>query len=171
MFVEYNESESTQRIKFGAMLGKVKQWLGIEGVKLELILPPSFDPQQGTLQGKVRFRSKNTQTVTAIKLVVIEKYSRGREEEALVDEYELGTQIIRQAIEVPGEGAPVEVPFLVEFTPMPSPVEAFGNKNVLFKGLAWIAKKTRNAVSEYRIEAEAQVNGVGLNPFDKKVLG
>ncbi|MEL7163333.1 MAG: hypothetical protein AAFN92_21425 [Bacteroidota bacterium] len=152
------------------MLGKVKQWLGIEGVKLELVLPPDFDPRQGTLQGKVRFRSKNTQTVTAIKLAIIEKYSRGREEEALVDEYELGTQVIRKTIEVPGEGEPVEVPFLVEFTPMTSPVEDFGNRNILFKGLAWVAKKTRNAESEFRIEAEAQVQGVGLNPFDKKVL-
>ncbi|MBC6993001.1 hypothetical protein QWY85_14065 [Neolewinella lacunae] len=153
------------------MLGKVKQWLGIEGVKLELVLPPDFDLRQGSLAGMVRFRSKNTQTVTAIKLAIIEKYSRGRDAEALVDEYELGTQVIRQTIEVPADGEPIEVPFLVQFAPMTSAIEDFGNRNVLFKGLAWVAKKTRNAVSEYRIEAEAQVKGVGLNPFDKKILG
>ena len=153
------------------MLGKVKQWLGIEGVKLELILPENFDSRQGTLEGTIRLMSKNPQTVTGIKLAVIEKYSRGRDEEVLVDEYELGTEIIRATIEVPGEGVPVDYPFRVEFVPMNSDVDEFGDRNILFKGLAWIARKTRNAVSEYRVEAEAVVKGVGLNPFDKKVLG
>ena len=153
------------------MLGKVKQWLGIEGVKLELILPEDFDPRQGILQGKIRLMSKNPQTVTAIKLAIIEKYSRGRDAEVLVDEYELGTEIIRDTIEVPGDGVEVDYPFTVRFTPMNSEVDDFGNRNILFRGLAWVAKKTRNAVSEYRIEAEAVVRGVGLNPFDKKVLG
>lgn len=153
------------------MLGKVKQWLGIEGVKLELILPPDFDPGQGTLQGTVRLMSKNPQTVTAIKLAIIEKYTRGRDEEVLVDEYELGEQIIRETIEVPGDGIPVEFPFLVPFSPMNSEIDEFGNRNILFRGLAWVARKTRNANSEYRIEAEAVVKGVGLNPFDKQLLG
>jgi hypothetical protein len=152
------------------MIGKVKQWLGIEGVKLELILPTGFKPTQGTLHGKVRLVSKSEQTVTAIKLVIVEKYSRGRDEEQLVDEYELGRQIITDTIAVPAEGVPVEVPFLIEFSPVQSPVDEFGRKNFLFGGIAWAARKLRNASSEYRVEAEAQVRGVGLNPFDKKIL-
>lgn len=152
------------------MIGKVKQWLGIEGVKLELIILENFDPGQGELNGEIRLTSKNAQTVSAIKLAIIEKYSRGRDEESLVDEYELGTTVIRQTIEVPGSGVPIDVPFTVAFKPVKSPVEDFGSKNILFKGLAWVAKKTRNANSEFRVEAEAQVRGVGLNPFDKKTL-
>ena len=153
------------------MIGKMKQWLGIEGVKLELILPERFSPDQGAVTGTIRLTSKSTQTVSAIKVAVIEKYTRGRDEEALVDEYELGSTVLRQNVEVPADMLPVDVPFTVPVRPVRSPVEDFGSKNFLFKGLAWVAKQTRNASSEYRVEAEAQVRGVGLNPFDKKVLG
>lgn len=152
------------------MLGKVKEWLGIEGVKLELVVPPGFNVNQGTLSGVIRLRSMRAQTVTAIRLDLIEKYSRGRNEAALVDEYNLGTLTIRDTFEVPAEGEPVDVPFTLPFSAVNSAVDEFGNKNILFRGIAWAARKTRNAVSEYRLEAEANVKGVALNPFDKIAL-
>ncbi|MBB4077945.1 hypothetical protein GGR28_000546 [Lewinella aquimaris] len=152
------------------MLGKVKQWLGIEGVKLELILPDDFHPRQGSLAGTIRLTSKNAQRVSAIKVVMVEKYSRGKDDSQLVDEYELGRHIITDLIEVPAGGIPVEVTFRISFTPVDSPIDEFASKNVLYGGLAWAAKKLRGVQSEYRIEAEAQVQGVGLNPFDKQVL-
>ncbi|WP_116124377.1 sporulation protein [Lewinella sp. IMCC34183] len=152
------------------MLGKVKQWLGIEGVKLELLLPPDFHPGMGSIAGRIRLTSKHPQTVSAIKIVLVEKYSRGKDDNQLVDEYELGRQIVTDLIEVPAEGVPVEVNFRLSFEPLPSPVDAFGSRNPFFGGLAWAAKKLRGVNSEFRIEAEAQVQGVGLNPFDKQVL-
>ncbi len=152
------------------MLGKVKQWLGIEGVKLDLILPADFHPRQGSLAGTVRLTSKNPQRVTAIKVVMVEKYSRGKNEGQLVDEYELGRHISTDLVEVPGEGVPIEINFRISFEPVNSPVDDFGGKNALFGSLAWAAKRLRNVTSEYRLEAEAQVQGVGLNPFDKQIL-
>lgn len=152
------------------MIGKVKKWLGIEGVKLELITAGEFNPRSGYVSGSVRLMSKNAQTVTAIKIALIEKYARGRNEEQLIDEYELGQMIIKEKIEVPEGGVPVEVPFTLNFELVPSPVDEFGGKNVFFSGIAWAARKIRNARSEYRLEAEANVKGVGLNPFDRKVL-
>ncbi|NJC24739.1 DUF4139 domain-containing protein [Neolewinella antarctica] len=153
------------------MIGKMKQWLGIEGVKLELKVPPEFSADQGLVTGTVRLTSKSPQSVSAIKLTIIEKYTRGRDEDIRVDEYQLGSVVLRQPIMVPGEGVPVSVAFSLAYETVSSPVEAFGNKNFLFKGLAWVAKQSRNASSEFRIEAEAQVQGVGLNPFDKTILG
>lgn len=153
------------------MLGKVKEWLGIEGVKLELVVPENFNVNQGTLSGIIRLRSMRAQTVNAIRLDLIEKYTRGRDEETLVDEYNLGTLTINEKFDVPAEGEPVDVPFEIEFAAYNSPVDDFAQKNILFKGLAWVARKTRNAASEYRLEAEANVKGVALNPFDKKILG
>lgn len=147
------------------MLGKMKQWLGIEGVKIEVIVTEKLILDRNRLEGTVRLYSKNAQTVTAIRLVLIEKYSRGRDEGQRTDEYVLGERVIQQEIEVPAEGIPVEIPFRLTFSPMRSPVEEFGRQNPVFQGLAWIAKKTRNASSEYRLEAEARVKGVGLDPF------
>ena len=72
------------------MLGKMKQWLGIEGIKLELELSEKFSVDQGTLEGKVRMYSKNEQTVSGLRLVLIEKYTRGRDAAQLGDEYSSG---------------------------------------------------------------------------------
>ena len=152
------------------MLGKVKQWLGIEGVKLELILPPGFNPRQGSVSGTVRLTSKHPQRVAAVKIVLVEKYARGKQDQQLVDEYELGRLLLTDLIDVPGEGVAVDVPFYLKFSEVTSAVDEFGAKNPVYGGLAWAAKKLRRVRSEYRLEAEAQVQGVGLNPFDKQIL-
>lgn len=153
------------------MLGKVKDWLGIEGVKLELVVPPDFKVTQGSLGGIVRLQSMRAQTVTAIRIDVVEKYTRGRDDNTLVDEYNLGTITLRDEIPVPAEGEAIEVPFVVPVEPMNSAVDEFGRRNLLFRGLAWAARKAHNAVSEYRIEAQAKVRGMGLDPHDTKPLG
>ncbi|MGB3547264.1 MAG: sporulation protein [Saprospiraceae bacterium] len=151
------------------MLGKVKKWLGIEGVKLELDLPPTFDLEGGRIEGRVRLFSKNAQTVTAVRLVLIERYRRGRGEEQLVDEYELGRFTLTEQLEVPAEGE-IERAFSLPFSRPVSEVDEFGQRNAVFGGLAWAARKLRNVSSEYRLEAEAQVRGVALNPFDRQEL-
>jgi hypothetical protein len=151
------------------MFGKVKKWLGIEGVKLELLLPEEIFEKEGVVEGGMRFQSMNPQTVTEVKVVLIERYSRGRGAEKLIDEYELGSIVLRQNIEVPAN-EPVEIDFTLPFSIPRSDMDQFGKRNFLFGGLAKVAKMTRAVKSEYRIEAEASVKGVALNPFDKKAI-
>lgn len=151
------------------MLGKVKKWLGIEGVKLELVLPEEVNAREQEVIGSIRFQSLNPQTVTGIKIALIEKYSRGRGKDKLIDEYELGVTEIAQTIEVPPEEV-IEVPFQLPFSFVGSNIDEFGKKNFLFGGLALAAKALRGVNSEYRVEAEAQVAGVALNPFDRKAI-
>jgi hypothetical protein len=151
------------------MFGKVKKWLGIEGVKLELELPEEVWEADGVIRGKLRFYSMNPQTVTYIKVILIEKYTRGRGKEKLVDEYELGEIHLDQIIEIP-EYTPVEVDFSLPFTMVKSEVDDFGGRNLLFGGIAKAARALHNVKSEYRVEAEAKVKGTALNPFDKASL-
>lgn len=151
------------------MIGKVKKWLGIEGVKLELVLPDAFDLERGKLGGRVRLRSMHPQTVVLIQITLIERYRRGRGQEKLVDEYELGRSAVSGRYEVPADGM-IEVPFELEFEYVPSRVEAFGQRNLFFGGLAKAARAIQGASSEFRVEAEAKVAGVALNPFDKRVI-
>ena len=151
------------------MIGRVKKWLGIEGVKLELLLPEQVGAESGLLQGRIRLQSLNPQMVYGIRIALIERYSRGRGQERLVDEYELGRTELEHTLQVlPGETR--ELPFTLPFQVVRSNVEAFGQKNFLYKGLSAIAQKAHAVRSEYRVEAEAQVEGVALNPFDKKAI-
>lgn len=151
------------------MFGKVKTWLGIEGVKLELLLPEEIDGKDGLVKGKIRFFSMNTQTVSAIRVVMVERFSRGRRSEKLTDEYELGKISIEKTISIPANEA-VELEFKLPFELMKSEMDQIEEQNILFTGLAKTAKWIRGVKSEYSIMAEAKVKGVALNPFDKKLI-
>ena len=151
------------------MFGKVKKWLGIEGVKVELVLPEEVKLSDGMVQGKLRFYSMNAQTINRIKLIMIERYSRGRDENRLVDEYELGTITLTKTIEVPA-GKPVELTFKLPFEVSASKMDEMANQNLVMGGLVKISKWISKVKSEYRIEVEASIKGVALNPFDRKTI-
>ena len=151
------------------MIGRMKKWLGIEGVKLELMIPEEASLRSQKIEGHIRLESMNTQTVTGIKIVLIERYSRGRGKEKLVDEYELGEVFLNKE-RIVNEGETLEFPFELPFSYVNSGVEEFGERNFLFSGLAKAAKALRKAKSSFRLEAEAKVKGVALNPFDKKEI-
>ncbi|MAT55602.1 MAG: hypothetical protein CMN32_14085 [Saprospirales bacterium] len=151
------------------MFGKVKKWLGIEGVKLELELPEMAFEEVGAVSGQIVFRSKHAQTVTSIRVVMIERYTRGRGKEKLIDEYLLGEINLDKRIEVPAE-EPIAVDFTLPFEMVKAPIDEFASRNFINKGIAKLAKTFRNTKSEYRIEAEAKVEGTALNPFDRKSI-
>ncbi len=151
------------------MLGKVKQFFGIEGVKVELVLPEAVRASDGAIEGILRFQSMNTQTVTQARITVFEKYSRGRGKERLIDEYKLGEVELSEAFEVP-QGEAVELPFSLPFTLVKSEMDAFGDRNILFKGLANAAKTINAVKSLYRVEVVAKVKGTALNPFDSAFI-
>ena len=151
------------------MLGKVKKWLGIEGVKLELILPEELEEAAGLVKGKIRFFSMNDQTVTSVRVLMIERFSRGRGGEKMTDEYELGQISMDKTIEIPADQS-IELDFSLPFAMVKSQVDEMESGNLLLSGLAKTAKWIRGVKSEYFVIAEAKVNGVALNPFDKKTI-
>lgn len=151
------------------MLGKVKKWLGIEGVKLELDLPEEVSIKDRKINGKLRFMSMHPQKVSYIKVVLIERYARGRGDERLIDEYELGNIELHESFDVVAEEV-LEVGFTITYKVVKSDMEEWGERNPLFRGLARMAQNLNGVKSEYRVEAEAKVKGTALNPFDKKII-
>ena len=148
------------------MFGKVKTWLGIEGVKIELIIPHKISGSAKELQGKVRLSSKNTQTVTAIEIKMIEKYTRGRKDEKLTDEYLMGTIKMEKDIITPAEQA-IEINFNIPFSQKKSEIDRLGDSNLVMGGISKALKWFEQVNSEFRLEASAKVTGVALDPFDK----
>ena len=151
------------------MFGRVKKWLGIEGVKLTIEVPEEIDKSSGEVQGKLRFESMNQQTVSWFKVAMIEKYTRGKRKDKRIDEYEMGTIEKHQSFQVLPEQS-IEVNFTLPFTVYQSEIDELEDRNLFTRGFAKAAKFFRGAKSEYRLEAEAKVKGVALNPFDKKEI-
>ena len=151
------------------MFGKVKQYLGIEGVKLEVLLPEEVAFKAKQIDGKIRLSTMNAQTVTSLKVQLIERYARGRGKDKKLDEYTLGTINLNEKIKIPND-SPIEIEFTLTFEPLASEVDDFANKNPLFKGLAGLARRAYNAESSYFVLAEAEVKGTALNPFIKQAI-
>jgi hypothetical protein len=146
------------------MFGKVKKWLGIEGAKLELILPEEIFESAGSVTGKVRFRSMNEQKVMSINLKLVEKYSRGRRKSKLVDEYILGEIKLTDAFLIPANEF-VEIDFSIPFNIVKSEMDEMQGKNIFAAGLVKAAKWASGVNSTYRVEAKAKVEGVALDPY------
>lgn len=151
------------------MFGKVKQWLGIEGIKLEVVIPASVSVKSGQVEGKIRFSSMNEQKVDRIKIKMVEKYTRGRKEDRLTDEYPMGEIVLNQIIEVPAQEI-IEVDFVLPFSLNKSEMDQLQEKNFLYGGLVKAAKWMSGVSSEFKIIAEANVLGTALNPFHEKEL-
>ncbi|MDB4443206.1 sporulation protein [Saprospiraceae bacterium] len=151
------------------MFGKVKKWLGIEGAKIELVLPREIFESAGNIVGKVRFRSMNEQKVLSINLKLIEKYSRGRQKSRLVDEYTIGEIDLTNPFLIP-VGELVEIDFSIPFKIVKSEMDEMEDKNIILGGIIKAAKWASGVNSTFRVEGTAKVEGVALDPFVKADL-
>ena len=55
------------------MFGKVKTWLGIEGVKMSIEVSQYFSLSKGTIEGELAFVSMSKQVITQVDIALIEK--------------------------------------------------------------------------------------------------
>ncbi len=149
------------------MLRRVKKWLGIEGVKIEVTLPEVTTKSEGVIQGRIRLSSMQAQTVSSITLKLIEKYTRGRRKNKMIDEYLLAEEEINRLIEVP-EGGEVEFEFEMPFELLRSEMDNLEERNFVYRGLIKTAKALKAVHSEFRLEVEADVVGTALNPFTRE---
>lgn len=151
------------------MLGKLKKYLGIEGVKISITLDDPILKSEKAVFGHVILHSLSDQMVDAIELKFIERYHRGRNENKLIDEYELGSLVLADPIAI-SKNQEIKVPFTLNYNPVLSEVDEFGEENVISKGIAYIAKSLKGVKSEYRIIAKAKVKGTSLDPIAKKIV-
>jgi hypothetical protein len=151
------------------MFGKVKRWLGIEGVKITMVLPAAVKASSGLIEGHLKFETLHPQVITHIRVSVTEKYIRGRWKNKLADLYKLGEIELDDVIEVPAD-TPILIDFKLPFVVAKSPMDEWGEKNYVFKKLVNTAKALKNVKSHFYVEAEAKVKGTALNPFDKQEI-
>lgn len=147
------------------MLGKVKNWLGIEGVKMEIETPERVKLKDGVLKGTIIFQSMNDKKVTKVKFKLIEKYTRGRGKSKLINEYTLGELESNESLEIKAKSH-LRMDFTLLFNPKESEMDQMGS-NLLLKGPVALAKLIKGAKSIYRLEVEAKVPGTALNPHAK----
>ncbi len=151
------------------MFGKVKTWLGIEGVKMSIEVSQYFSLSKGTIEGELAFVSMSKQVITQVDIALIEKYTRGRRKHKKSSEYEMGAATYTEALNViPGEK--VFLPFTITFDTIKSEIDLLGERNFITRGLTLAAKTLKGVKSEYRLEAKARVKGTALHPVATHIL-
>ena len=151
------------------MFGKIKDWLGIEGLKLQLDIPNEISSDAEKIDGSLILYTKRPQVVTGMKISFKERYSRGRKSSKLIDVYELGTVDHIDRIEIQPDQI-YEMPFSLPFDLLKSDVDKIGEWNFVTRNLVSLAKKIKSAKSEYWIEASAEVEDTALDPFIKRFV-
>ncbi|HRO09492.1 MAG TPA: hypothetical protein PK611_06840 [Saprospiraceae bacterium] len=152
------------------MFGGVKKVLGIEGVKIELLIPDSIESESGIVSGIVRMTSLTQKNIVeSIHIKMIEKYERGRGKNKRINEYVMGQTIHKDRIYFAKDDI-IEVPFVLKFVHVQSEMDKYEDVNFMVKGLVKFAKKLKGVQSAYSIHAEAKVKGTTLNPFDAKPI-
>jgi len=151
------------------MVGKVKDFFGIEGVRLELFVPEDLKLSSGMLKGTLKMSSLRTQTITALSIELRERYTRGRGESKLIDNYVLG--YLRESLVLKvAANEEVFLPFELCFAERQTAIDSFTRKSLLLKPFSKLAKLTNAASSKYTLVGSALVKGVKLSPEVKLSL-
>ncbi|HHH52809.1 MAG TPA: hypothetical protein ENK91_04065 [Bacteroidetes bacterium] len=151
------------------MIGKVKNFLGIESVKIEIDIPDRIPYDISFLAGKIIVSSKSKQTIKKITIKLIERYVRGRGKNKLINEYTVGIVEFSKPFKLEA-GKSMEFSFKMPIKIVQSEMDKIGSKNFVSKGFVKIMKKLNNVKSQFRIEATAKVAGNAIPPLTKKEI-
>ncbi len=148
--------------------GKVKQWLGIGGVKLELQIPSTVGKKDTQIQGQLHITSKSDQIVKEIKIIVEEEWQTGRGEEKTRKTFQLGT------IKLPGfeikTGESKSVEFTVPFELIKSNNDELKEKGGALGALGKLGAFAGGEKSDFFVKADADVQGTAFGPGDRKPI-
>ncbi len=150
------------------MLSRFKKVLGIEGVKIKLLLEEEYS-NTGTLEGQISLTSLSDQTVKEVSIKLIEKYKRGRKDKQLIDEYPIGQLTLKGPVRISKDEEKI-LDFSLEYKLGESPMDFLEQKNFFYKGVVKAAKLLKGVKSTYRVEATADVRGTKLDPVDTQVI-
>jgi hypothetical protein len=145
------------------MLRKIKDYLGIEGVKIELLLNEDNNLKDRVLKGKIIFTSQTPKEVESLHIKLIEKYWRGRGDNTLINEYLLGSIDLDLDLKLDGIQNK-SYDFTLAFEMMKSEMDQVEDTNFILMPFIKLAKKLKKVRSEFRVEASAKIKGTKLDP-------
>lgn len=151
------------------MIKKIKDILGIEGVKIKLELNEDDYTENNIIQGRIIFNSQSEKHIERIIVKLIEKYKRGRKESALINDYLLGSIELDVDISI-GQNEQKAVKFDLPFNLMKSEMDLMEEKSFLSRPFFMLAKKLKNVSSTYRVEATAIISGTKFHPITEQQI-
>jgi hypothetical protein len=151
------------------MFKKLKQAVGMVGIKVELVVPTQIGVNDTMVEGKVLVNAEANQHITKVK---VEMKQVHREESDTSNsmtqrEYEIGEVIVTDTPFDIKAGENAEFPFTLSFARRKSGSQALSEMGGKLGMLGGIAKALDNESDRFYIEATVDVKGAALDPSDK----
>ncbi|MDQ3141631.1 MAG: hypothetical protein M3Q56_05220 [Bacteroidota bacterium] len=141
------------------MFKKIKNWLGIESVKI------NFDENiivtEDSINGQILMRSFNNSLVTEIDIQLTEHYQKGRGKTKQRQDFILGNKLLTGEWIV-SKGVSVTIPFTLSFQKIQSKIERMEEKNRFIKPISRLAKLISAVHSDYRLSAAARIRSSSI---------
>jgi len=102
--------------------------LGIESVKVELEIPQEIEKKDQNIKGEIILTTQSDADVESISIKLIEKYTRGRKEEKLIDEYVISKILVNEKVAI-SKGEIIKLPFDLPFKIVKSPMDELQDNN------------------------------------------
>ena len=145
---------------------KVKNKLGIGGVKIAIDVPGQISIEGGKVAGKFTLTTKSDQEIKEMEVKLVEKYTTGRGDDKRTKEFTLGNQKFNDtfAIKV---GESKEYTFDFPFELLKSSNDKMADKGGVVGGIGKLGKFANNEKSEYTVEVDVDVKAAALDPSEE----
>jgi hypothetical protein len=148
--------------------GKIKQFLGIGTIKMELDMQPTVDLESKLITGKLKVTGKSDQSIKDIELSFDESFSTGKSDAKSTSKLNWGKMTL-QGFEIKKDEVK-EIEFELPFSYAKSSNEAMADKGGIVGGLGKVGTFLDGEKQKYELTATANVKGVTLPPLVSKEL-
>ncbi|MBN2730230.1 MAG: sporulation protein [Bacteroidales bacterium] len=148
---------------------KMKNKMGIGGVKVQLSIPEQAPKADGSVEGKVILTSKSDQEIKKIEIKMVEEYTTGRGDDKETKELTMGEININEAMAIK-EGETKEIPFSLPYTILKSNNDELKEKGGALGAIGKVGSFAKNEKSKYFIEADVDVVSAAIDPSDREEI-
>lgn len=146
---------------------KIKNKLGIGGVKIQIDIPNKYSKAEGMATGKFTLTTKSDQEITSMDVKLIEKYTTGRGDSAKTKEFTLGSLKFNDQFAIKtGENKTFEFDF--PFEVKQSTNDQLKEKGGAMGAVGSLGKFAKGEKSEYVIDVSVDVKAAALDPTEEK---
>lgn len=145
---------------------KIKNKLGIGGVKVNLMVPPQIEKSTGSVSGKIALTTKSEQEILSINISMKKKVTTGSGDKKKTRSYDLGEMNLPGGFSIkPRELKEFE--FTLPFATTKSAIDRLKEEDGVLGAIGKVAAFTSSEKSRYYVEADIDVQSAALDPSDK----
>ncbi|MBD3362284.1 hypothetical protein GF362_01035 [Candidatus Dojkabacteria bacterium] len=161
-----NSKDAPKKVGF---FQKVKQWLGIGGVKVKLDVPPEVNSDDNEIKGKLLLTAKSEQHVKSYEIVFEEKWQYKKNGETKYKTIQLGKRVVEEPFDIK-EGEEKEIEFSCPFQFAKTMEDELKDKGGVLGAIGSASAFVKGHKSTYWLKATVDVDKTAIDPSANKII-